>query len=140
MWSQTFSIGFFFLVWTYCFGPFTFQHETFPLHKARPIKTWFSQSGVEEPDWPVRSPDLTPIQHLRDEVERRLQARPYYPTSVPHVSNTLKAEWEKIPAARVQNLGESLPRRVETSGNILMPKVIKWHVQKVLGVHILLAM
>ena len=28
------------------------------LVKARSIKTWMSQFGVEEPDWPAQSPDL----------------------------------------------------------------------------------
>ena len=39
-------------------GPFLFQHDCPPVHKARSIKTWMSQFGVEELDWPAQSPDL----------------------------------------------------------------------------------
>ena len=43
-------------------GPFLFQHDCAPVHKARSIKTWMSEFGVEELDWPEKSPDLNPIE------------------------------------------------------------------------------
>ncbi|KAK3512368.1 hypothetical protein QTP70_007365 [Hemibagrus guttatus] len=65
--------------------PFLFQHDCTPVTKARSIKTWMSEFGVEELDWPAQSPDLNPIEHLWDELERRLRARPSRPTSVPYL-------------------------------------------------------
>ena len=53
-------------------GPFLFQHGCTPVHKARSIKTWMSEFGVEELDWPAQSPDLNPIEHLWDSFECRL--------------------------------------------------------------------
>ena len=50
----------------------------------------FDEFGVEELDWPAQSPDLNPIEHLWDELERRLQARPTRPTSVPDLINALQ--------------------------------------------------
>ena len=43
--------------------------------------------GVEKLDWLAQSPDLNLIEHLWDELERRLQARPNRPTSVPDLTN-----------------------------------------------------
>jgi hypothetical protein len=83
------------------------------VHKARFIQKWFVEIGVEELDWPAQSPDLNPIKHLWDELERRLQARPNHPTSVPDLTNALIAEWKQIPTAMFQHLVEILPRRVE---------------------------
>ncbi|KAM9473079.1 transcription activator BRG1-like [Salvelinus alpinus] len=94
-------------------GPFLFQHDNGPMHKARSIQKWFTEIGVEELDWPAQSPDLNPIEHLWDELERRLRARPNRPTSVPDLTNALMAEWKQVPAAMFQHLVESLPRRVE---------------------------
>ena len=59
---------------------------------------------VEELDWPAQSPDLNPIEHLWDELENQLRARPNRPTSVPDLTNALVAEWKQVPAAMSQHL------------------------------------
>jgi hypothetical protein len=68
-------------------GPFLFQHDNAPMHKARSIQKWFVEVGVAELDWSAQSPDLNPIEHLWDELEHRLRARPNCPTSVPDLTN-----------------------------------------------------
>jgi len=72
-----------------------------------------SEFGVEELDWPAQSPDLNPIEHLWDELVRKLRARPSRPTSLPDLTNALLEEWSKIPINTLLNLVESLPREVE---------------------------
>ena len=61
---------------------------------------------MKELDWPTQSPDLNPILHLWDELERRRKP-------VPNLTNALVAERKQVPAAMFQHLMESLPRRVE---------------------------
>ncbi len=89
-------------------GPFLFQHDCAPVHKARSIKTW-----LDETDWPTQSPDLIPIKHPWHELEWRLHTRPSRPASVPDLTNSVLDEWAKIPAETLWNLVERLPRRVE---------------------------
>ena len=50
-------------------GPFLFQHDCAPVHKARSIKTWMAESGVDELDWSPQSPDFNLIVPLRDKLE-----------------------------------------------------------------------
>lgn len=42
-------------------GPFLFQHDCAPVHKARAVKTWMSKFDAQELDWPEQNtwvPDL----------------------------------------------------------------------------------
>ena len=57
-------------------GPFLFQNNNAPVYKARSIQKWFVEISVEELDWLAQSPDLNLIEHLWDELGRRLRARP----------------------------------------------------------------
>ena len=72
-----------------------------------------SEFGVEELDWPAQSLDLNPIEHLWDQLERRLRDRPSRPTSVPDLKNAHVEEWSNIPIDTILNLVHSLPRIVE---------------------------
>ena len=42
-------------------GPFLFQHDNVPVHKAMSIQKWFVEIGVEELDWAAQSPDFNSI-------------------------------------------------------------------------------
>ena len=94
-------------------GPFLFQHDNAQVYKVRSIQKGFVKIGVEEFDWPAKSPDLNPVEYLWDKLEHQLRARPNRPTSVPDLTDALVAEWKHVPAAMFQHLVESLPRRVE---------------------------
>ncbi|KAI4888987.1 hypothetical protein NFI96_031291 [Prochilodus magdalenae] len=94
-------------------GPFLFQHDRTPVHRASSIKTWRSESGVEELDWPAQSPDLHPIEHLWDGLEWRLRARPSRPTSVSDLTNVLLEEWSEIPISTFQTLWKEFPEELK---------------------------
>ncbi|KAI4879423.1 hypothetical protein NFI96_002473 [Prochilodus magdalenae] len=94
-------------------GPFLFQHDRTPVHRASSIKTWMSESGVEELDWPAQSPDLHPIEHLWDGLGWRLRARPSRPTSVSDLTNVLLEEWSGIPINTFPTLWREFPEESE---------------------------
>jgi hypothetical protein len=59
-----------------------YQHDSAPCHKARSVREWFVDNKVPEMDWPAQSPDMNSVEHLWDELERRLCSRPQHPTSL----------------------------------------------------------
>ncbi|CAH2108755.1 unnamed protein product [Euphydryas editha] len=46
--------------------------------------------------WLVRSADLNPIEHLWDELKKKVSARNAPPTSLRELQTTIKEEWDSI--------------------------------------------
>ncbi|KAJ4437949.1 hypothetical protein ANN_13888 [Periplaneta americana] len=56
--------------------------------------------------------NLNPIEHLWDELDRRLRSREMQPTSIVQLSDILQKEWRHIPVDILQKLVESMPDMV----------------------------
>ncbi|KAK3785173.1 hypothetical protein RRG08_021971 [Elysia crispata] len=61
-------------------------------------------------NWLAVSPDLSPIEHLWDEMKRRLQAQPNQPRNLNQLERDLRIIWNNIPQALIQRLIGSVRR------------------------------
>ncbi len=86
-----------------------FQQDNAPCHKAQIISDWFLEHDNEFTllKWPPKSPDLNPIEHLWDVVEREIHIMDVQPTKRCHANMT------KISEECFQHLVESMPRRIK---------------------------
>ncbi|GFS77700.1 transposable element Tcb1 transposase [Trichonephila clavipes] len=102
-------------IWQY-FGesPFLFQQDNCSIHTSRLAQTWVDEMGVPKLDWPSQSLDVNPIEHLWDELERRLRSQPNRPSSLLALTSAVMDAWKAIPMVTYQKLMESLPKRVQT--------------------------
>uniref|UniRef100_A0A8C5MJU2 Tc1-like transposase DDE domain-containing protein n=1 Tax=Leptobrachium leishanense TaxID=445787 RepID=A0A8C5MJU2_9ANUR len=54
-------------------GPFLFQHDCAPVpHVAGVCQQFLQDEGIDAMDWPARSPDLNPIEHIWDIMSRSI--------------------------------------------------------------------
>ncbi|KAL6096962.1 uncharacterized protein ACO6RY_06163 [Pungitius sinensis] len=92
-----------------------FQQDNAPCHKAGIISDWFLEHDNEFAvlKWPPQSPDLNPIEHLWDVVEREIRIMDVQPTNLRQLCDAIMSIWTKLPEECFQHLVESMPRRIE---------------------------
>ncbi len=85
-----------------------FQQDNVPCHKAQIISDWFLEHDNEFTllKWPPQSPDLNPIEHLWDVVEREIHILDVQPTNLQQLRDA-------IMSICFQHLVESMPRRIK---------------------------
>jgi hypothetical protein len=85
------------------------------MRKARAPKQivagWFKDNDVTVLQWPSQSPDLNPIEHLWEELDRRLRKKTY--KKLDKLMEAIKEEWQKIPLERIIKLVDSMPKRCQ---------------------------
>ena len=62
----------------------------------------------------LSEPDLLPIEHLWDELGRRVRHRQNPPETLQELGDALVHEWNNIPQAFIQRLIGSMRRKCET--------------------------
>ncbi|CAG9133287.1 unnamed protein product [Plutella xylostella] len=83
---------------------FVLMHDNARCHTARVSRQFLREKELRTMDWPALSPDLNPIEHLWDELKRRVRARNPVPASVDELKTALLEEWDGIPQETVKKL------------------------------------
>ena len=86
-----------------------FQQDNARLHSARVTQDFLRQNGVNVMDWPA---DMNPIEHMWDELGRRVRERPNPPQNLQELGLTLQQEWQNIPRRTVRRLTRSMRQRL----------------------------
>lgn len=82
-------------------------------HTAAIVRNFLEATDITTLQWPARSPDMNPIEHLWDELGRRVRSRQRPAENLAELAYALVEEWNRIPMETIRNLISSMPRRLE---------------------------
>lgn len=88
-----------------------FQHDRDPKHTSYLAKEWLLYNSPKQLNSPPQSPDLNPIEHLWEILERKV--RKHKISNKNELKTVLLLEWNKINSSNTQPLVDSMPRRLK---------------------------
>ena len=80
-----------------------FQQDNARHHIVRLCTQYLQTNNIDVLDWPSPSPNISPIEHLWDELGRRVYLRDPPPTSINELCNTLLQEWQRLTQGTIKN-------------------------------------
>ena len=91
------------------------QQDNARPHVARVCQDFLANNNIAPLAWPLYSPDLTPIEHMWNELDRRVRKRRNPPATLAQLRNALIDEWNNIPMRTVNALVNSIQRRIRAA-------------------------
>ncbi|GFX04438.1 cubilin [Trichonephila clavipes] len=92
---------------------FVFMDDNATCHRTLAVQDSLDSEGIQRLVWPARSPDLNPIENVWDALGRQVAGRNYPPTNKNTLIRALTEEWDKLPQQLLDNVVQSMVRRVE---------------------------
>jgi transposase len=89
-----------------------FQQDNDPKHTAARTKQWFEDNEIEVLSWPPQSPDLNPIEHLWNDIDRRLRASEIEIRGKDMLWEQVSKVWNETALEACSKLIETMPERI----------------------------
>ena len=87
-------------------------------HRARITNRCHEEAAIVRLDWPARSPDLNPIEHAWDMLQKAISFRQVQPATVRELREALIEEWAQLPLHKLRRLIGGVRRRCQAVINV----------------------
>ncbi len=77
-------------------------------HVARICTQFLEAENIPVLAWPAYSPDMSPIEHVWDALDRRIRQHVPVPANIQQLHTAIEEEWTNIPQATINNLINSM--------------------------------
>ena len=95
-------------------GPdFILMDDNARVHRARITNRYLEQAAIVRLDWPARSPDLNPIEHAWDILQKAISSHQVQPATVRELREVLIEEWAQLSQHKLSRLISSMRRRCQ---------------------------
>lgn len=91
---------------------FHFYQDNDPKHKSLLVRTWLLCNCPKVMETPPQSPDINPIEHLWEYLDRKIRSNNQARTKK-QLQEVILEEWSKIPFEVTQKLVDSIPNRLK---------------------------
>ena len=91
-----------------------FMDDNAPPHRAVATREYKRSAGIRSLDWPARSPDLNPIEHVWAILKRRVRRHLRPNDDLNQLEFLIKEEWNHLDQQVIKNLIGSMPSRVRS--------------------------
>lgn len=95
------------------YDQFLLMHDNARPHVAHCVNEYLQNVGIHKLQWPARSPDLNPIEHIWDMLKRSIKSPPNPPQTINELRNAAVAAWENLSQTNVRNIIQSMPDRMQ---------------------------
>lgn len=90
---------------------FLLQDDNARPHRARIVDDYLQRETIMRMEWPARSPDLNPIEHVWDALGRRVAALNPPPQTLAALATALQDQWLSLPMELTDRVIESITHR-----------------------------
>lgn len=91
---------------------FLFMQDNARPHTARRVFDFLDEVGINRLVWPASSPDLNPIEHLWDNLGKKVRNHVPAPQSLQELQRVLQNAWDAITQDEIKRLIQSMPDRM----------------------------